>query len=405
MFDKTDEIKVLRDPIHGYIHIEYQVIWNALNTKEFQRLRRIHQLGGDFQVYHTAEHSRFSHSLGVYEIVRRMITENQSISNALNDKEKIEALCAALLHDLGHGPFSHFFEDLQNMHHEKRTISLLMDSSTEIHEVLSFENIELPQQICKILTHTHENPLLNQIISSQLDADRMDYLLRDAYETGTSYGNFDLERVLRTLRVYQGKLCVKESGMHSIEDYIMARYHMYWQVYLHPDAKSYEILIFQFFKRYQEIKDQYPISMFLPFHQSMMDNQDFLKMDECRMMVGFQEALESEDPILRDLSQRILDRHLFEWVENPDKSTKQVIWDQVQSQYDPKYYYYEDIKPSNAYLPYQEVDEIQTIWILTLKQQLAPMSSCSKIVKALLHMETQPNLRIYFPKEKHALFK
>ena len=334
-----------------------------------------------------------------------MITENQSISNALNDKEKIEALCAALLHDLGHGPFSHFFEDLQNMHHEKRTISLLMDPHTEIHQVLSFENIELPQQICKILTHTHENPLLNQIISSQLDADRMDYLLRDAYETGTSYGNFDLERVLRTLRVYQGKLCVKESGMHSIEDYIMARYHMYWQVYLHPDAKSYEILIFQFFKRYQEIKDQYPISMFLPFHQSMMDNQDFLKMDECRMMVGFQEALESEDSILRDLSQRILDRHLFDWIENPDESTKQVIWDQVQSQYDPKYYYYEDIKPSNAYLPYQEVDEIQTIWILTLKQQLAPMSSCSKIVKALLHMETQPNLRIYFPKEKRALFK
>ena len=109
MYKKTSETKVLRDPIHGYIHVDDQVIWDCINTREFQRLHRIHQLGGDFQVYHTAEHSRFSHSLGVYEIARRMISEVRSLKEALKEEEKIQVLCAALLHDLGHGPFSHFF--------------------------------------------------------------------------------------------------------------------------------------------------------------------------------------------------------------------------------------------------------------------------------------------------------
>ena len=109
MFNRTDETKVLRDPIHGYIHVQYQVIWDCLNAREFQRLHRIHQLGGVFQVYHTAEHSRFAHSLGVYEICRRMVYENDDINQALTESEKIQVMCAGLLHDLGHGPYSHFF--------------------------------------------------------------------------------------------------------------------------------------------------------------------------------------------------------------------------------------------------------------------------------------------------------
>ena len=123
MFNKTNETKVLRDPVHGYIHVKYQVIWDCINAKEFQRLHRIHQLGGDFQIYHTAEHSRFSHSLGVYEITRRMCEEVDSITATLSEYEKIQVLCAALLHDLGHGPFSHFFEILHKKHHEQMTCS------------------------------------------------------------------------------------------------------------------------------------------------------------------------------------------------------------------------------------------------------------------------------------------
>ena len=312
MYKKTSETKVLRDPIHGYIHVNDQVIWDCINTREFQRLHRIHQLGGDFQVYHTAEHSRFSHSLGVYEIARRMISEVRSLKEALKEEEKIQVLCAALLHDLGHGPFSHFFETITQVSHEQMTTHLILDPKTEVHQALTRASKDLPENVAWILMHKHPNPLLSQIISSQLDADRMDFLLRDAYETGTSYGTFDLERVLRTLRVKENRLCIKESGMHSIEDYIMARYHMYWQVYLHPDAKSYELLIQLFFKRYRKIVDQIePIEIFSCLLKERMTSEEFILMDEYRMMVGFQEALKSKDPILKDLATRILDRHLF----------------------------------------------------------------------------------------------
>ena len=397
MFNKTNETKVLRDPVHGYIHVKYQVIWDCINAKEFQRLHRIHQLGGDFQIYHTAEHSRFSHSLGVYEITRRMCEEVDSIAATLSEYEKIQVLCAALLHDLGHGPFSHFFETLHKKHHEQMTCDLILNPETEIHKALIKEDEALPQNIVLILTHQHAKPMMYQMISSQLDADRMDYLLRDAYETGTSYGNFDLERILRTLRVKNDSLCVKMSGMHSIEDYIMARYHMYWQVYLHPDAKSYEIMIQQFFKRYAQVRN---IEVFEPLLNGELSNKDFYLMDEHRMFYGFQQALECEDEILKDFANRILNRHLFEWIEDPSHQQIQEIKNKlVVSGYDLDYCYYEAISHSKAYLPYTENDENQIIWMLDSKKELVSLSSCSQIVKALLKMKNQTNKRIYFPKE------
>ncbi len=401
MYEKTNEIKVLRDPIHGYIHVEDQVIWDCINAREFQRLHRIHQLGGDFQVYHTAEHSRFSHSLGVYEIARRMIYEVKSLNEALDEDEKIQVMCAALLHDLGHGPFSHFFESITHVSHETMTQRLILDPGTEIHQALVKAKKDLPQKVASIIAHTHPRLLLTQIISSQLDADRMDFLLRDAYETGTSYGTFDLERVLRTLRVCEDKLCVKESGVHSIEDYIMARYHMYWQVYLHPDAKSYELLIHMFFKQYMNIHTQIrPIPIFECLCQSELSTEDFLLMDEYRMMVGFQEALRSKDPLLKDFASRILDRHLFDWIEDPTEEQESEVKERIQQRnLDLNYYFYEETSRYQAYLPYQEREEGQMIWILTSKKELLPLSQCSEIVKALLKMPNKTKKRIYFAKE------
>lgn len=160
--------------------------------------------------------------------------------------------------------------------------------------------------------------ILNQIISSQLDADRMDYLLRDAYETGTSYGTFDLERILRTMRVCDDQMCVKESGIHSVEDYIMARYHMYWQVYLHPDAKAFELLIWMFYRRYAQIREvvDLPSAKLLdePF-----DLDNFYMLDEYRLYSIVQDAAQCPDLYLSDLALRILDRRLFGWIEDPDE--------------------------------------------------------------------------------------
>lgn len=395
MFKRTNEEKVLRDPIHGYIHISYQVIWDCLNAKEFQRLHRIHQLGGDFQVYHTAEHSRFAHSLGVYEITRRIVSEIPSISNSLSEYEKIQVMCAALLHDIGHGPFSHFFEKLTNKNHEDMGIQIILDPTTEIHQALMRVSDDLCEKVASIINHTHPNKVLSQIISSQLDADRMDYLLRDAYETGTSYGTFDLERILRTMRYWNGKLCVKLSGMHSVEDYIMARYHMYWQVYLHPDAKSYEILIEMFFKRYELIRETKPISVFESLYHEM-SSQEFYLMDENRMFYGFQEALSLDDEILKEFASRILDRHLFDWKDNISKEEEENIKSNIK---DLEYYYYEEMSGKKALMPYQETNE--TIWILDSNEEIKPLSTCSEIVKALLKMENNPKKRIYFPKNEN----
>ena len=389
---KTDEVKVLRDPIHGYIHIEYEAIWQALNSREFQRLRRIHQLGGDFQVYHTAEHSRFSHSLGVYEIVRRMITEVESLADALSDNEKLEVMCAGLLHDLGHGPFSHTFESVMPVSHEQMTVNILRDPDTEIHRVLAQEREDLPEKVASILEHTHPNRLLSEMISSQLDADRMDYLLRDAYETGTSYGTFDLERILRTMRVHDSHLCVKESGMHSVEDYIMARYHMYWQVYLHPDARSFEILLMNFFRRHEMLGQ--PVDL-LKFDGSL---ENFLAMDDYRVMAGICLAAQSEDRVLADLAVRLRDRHLYGWIEDPDEKTEEKICGRFTGAGLPlEFCFYGETSSSRMYMPYRE--DHTPIRILTSDGRLKKLSGLSSIVSALEKMETRTKRRIYFPKE------
>lgn len=391
------EVKVLRDPIHGYIHIQDEVIWKLLNAPEFQRLHRIHQLGGDFQVYHTAEHSRFSHSLGVYEICRRMCEEIESLKASISRQERTAVLCAALLHDLGHGPFSHFFESITNISHEDITARLILRDSGLIRKILDAEDPGLAMQVVSILNHTADKPLLCDMISSQLDCDRMDYLLRDSYFTGTSYGSFDLERVLRTMRVHNGRLCIKKSGMHSVEDYIMARYQNYWQVYLHPDAYGYELLIFLFFKRYGVIRNELKIDLFEALFEPELDLERFLEMDDWSFFSGFRQASRMEDPILQDLAGRIIDRRLFDWKEiESEEEAVRIERILRQAGYPSDYYWQIQSFHMNEYLPYTE--EFQPILVLE-NGMLEKLSFYSAIAKALLQVKTQPAARVYFPKE------
>ena len=333
---RTNEHKVMRDPIHGYIHVDLQVVWDCINAAEMQRLRRIHQLGGDFQIYHTAEHSRFGHSLGVYEIVRRMVNEVVELHAQLSEYEKTLAMLAGLLHDIGHGPFSHAFESIGIWKHERYTLEIILQDS-EVHRILKKAHPDLPKDVADVIANTYANPLINQLISGQLDADRMDYLLRDAYFTGTSYGKFDLERIIRTMRIVNQKITVKESGIHSVEDYIMARYHMYWQVYLHPVARSYEGLLTMAFQR---MKDLYRIGdetlskleMFHPFLKDEPADIDALyRLDEAAALYGFALASRGGDPILRDLTRRILHRDLFEYASVHDQNEVEQIREKVKA--------------------------------------------------------------------------
>ena len=399
---RCNEQKVMRDPIHEYIHVDYQVIWDAINSKEFQRLRRIHQMGTSYQVYHTAEHSRFSHSLGVYEIIRRMVYEVKGLDDYLSEYEKITIMLAGLCHDLGHGPFSHFFESIIKPNHEKISAKILLEDS-DIHSVLIRYDEDLPNNIVAVLNHTHPNKVLTRMISSQLDADRMDYLLRDAYFTGTSYGHFDLERILRTLRVVDHQLVVKESGVHSVEDYIMARYHMYWQVYYHPTSRSIEAILYAFFNRLKDLMnedhsycDTYPMFKFIS-NEGEITIQEHYKLDETSCFYGFQCAQEDEDTILSDFAHRIIERKLFDYIDitssSDYESKKQEL---IQHGYNPEYYLYLDKAEKRPYSPYSEDDS--QIMILMPDKTIKELSQVSVIVSAIVFGKQKSENKIFFPK-------
>lgn len=404
MFERTEEVKVMRDPIHGYIHVHYKVIWDCINAREFQRLRRIHQLGGDFQVYHTAEHTRFSHSLGVYEIVRRMVEEIEELSRSLSEYEKCAAMLAGLLHDLGHGPFSHAFEAVSDCHHEQFTQRILLEDS-EIHRILSAADVRLPQDVADIIGYRYKNDLLNQLVSGQLDADRMDYLLRDAYFTGTSYGTFDMERILRTIRIQDAHLAVKESGIHSVEDYIMARYHMYWQVYLHPVARSYEIMIALLFERMKTLWKQKPsffagLEMFTPFLSGeRVAIEALFRLDEAAALYGFALLTQRSDPILRDLAARVLDRRLFAYTQEEADTYAKICPIAKANGYDPQYYVHRDHVTQKPYSPYKGRQGTHVIWIVDEQGTLSELSEKSAIVSALVDAKVKEQHLVYYPAE------
>ena len=401
---RLDETKVLKDPVHSYIHIHYEVIWNCLDSKEFQRLRRIRQLGGDFQVYPTAEHSRFSHSLGVYEIVRRMVTEVKTLCAELTEYEKVCVMLAGLLHDVGHGPFSHAFEHVTNHSHEEYTAKIIL-GDTELNSILRAVSKKMPEDIVSIIQHTHENDILNQIVSGQLDADRMDYLLRDSYFTATSYGQFDLERILRTMRVRktsEGRkvIVVKHTGIHSVEDYIMARYQMYWQVYYHPVARSYEAVFIQLFNRLKDIfkdnKDYFEdMKVLIPFlEKAEVSEEEYFRLDENSLLYCCALIQDKDDVIAADLAQRLQNRKLFEYVDYNEENLAQIQNMLRENGYDEQYYLRIENIEASVYSPYKG----RKILIEKLDGQIVALEKASTIVESITKGQTKKEGTIFFPR-------
>ena len=401
---RLDETKVLKDPVHSYIHIHYEVIWNCLDSKEFQRLRRIRQLGGDFQVYPTAEHSRFSHSLGVYEIVRRMVTEVKTLCVELTEYEKVCVMLAGLLHDVGHGPFSHAFEHVTNHSHEEYTAKIIL-GDTELNSILRVVSKKLPEDIVSIIQHTHENDILNQIVSGQLDADRMDYLLRDSYFTATSYGQFDLERILRTMRVRktsEGRkvIVVKHTGIHSVEDYIMARYQMYWQVYYHPVARSYEAVFIQLFNRLKDIfkdnKDYFEdMKALIPFLEKVeVSEEEYFRLDENSLLYCCALIQDKDDVIAADLAKRLQNRKLFEYVDYNEENLAQIQNMLRDNGYDEQYYLRIENIEASVYSPYKG----RKILIEKLDGQIVALEKASTIVESITKGQTKKEGTIFFPR-------
>lgn len=412
MKEPLREEKVFKDPVHEYVYVQDQTIWDLINTKEFQRLRRIRQLGTTYLTFHGAEHSRFSHSLGVYEITRRIISQFER--NNYPDwpaRERLVSLCAALLHDVGHGPFSHSLEEIFDTDHEVWTCNILT-GDTDINKVLRQVSDDFPEKVAAVIQKTYPNPIVVSLVSSQMDADRMDYLLRDAYYTGVNYGTFDLERILRVLRPYQGKIVVKESGMHAVEHYLMSRYQMYWQIYFHPVTRSSEIILRQIFRRAHELNQQgYSFRWMADPIQKLLNNtlslQDYLKLDESMTQMAFAEWSEESDELLSDLCLRFLNRRLYKYVtiEKPDEAFLAEVADALLSAgLNPDYHMEIDYPFDLPYDVYkldqynEEKKEKAPILLLDSEDGISEISVKSDIVRSITGLR-QGQYHLYFPQE------
>ncbi|EPY11121.1 MULTISPECIES: HD domain-containing protein [Paenibacillus] len=403
------EEKVFKDPVHNYVHVQDRTIWDLINTREFQRLRRIRQLGTSYLTFHGAEHSRFSHSLGVYEITRRIISQFER--NQYEDwpqEERLVALCAALLHDVGHGPFSHSIEEAFDMFHEDWTYRIIIED-TDINRVLRQVDPQLPTKVASVIRRTYERPIVVNLVSGSLDADRMDYLLRDAYFTGVNYGTFDIDRILRVLRPLKDRIVVKESGMHAVEHYLLARYEMYWQVYFHPVTRSSEMLLRLIFKRAKELylggyTFQYFLSPLDALFEGTITTEQYIQMDEAFVQTAFMQWTREKDERLVDLCQRFMERKLYKYieVEQMDEDLQERLraeWSQIGL--DPNYELMFDSPFDKPYDVYRKGDarSQQHIMLWGRDQQIVELSKKSDIVRSISGIRRGKHY-IYFPMDK-----
>ncbi len=311
-----NEQKVFKDNVLGYVKVDDQIIWDLINTPEFQRLRRIRHLGGLSMVFHTGEHSRFSHSLGVYEITRRMIGSIDGL--VLTPRERILVLCSALLHDIGHGPLSHAFETISSINHENVTIRIIKESSN-VSKILNQYDAMFINDICNVLQHKYENPVVTSIISSQIDADRLDYLVRDSYNSGVVYGITDLDRLFRIAKIVDDKICFKYRSIKELEIYLLSRMCMYEQVYFHPNGRSYELLFQMALLRYNDLKLQgYNFKHNYDLLENISDDislEQFFLLDDATVIHYMKCFMMESDCILSDLSRRFINRDLFKFID------------------------------------------------------------------------------------------
>lgn len=310
--------KIINDPVHGFITINDDLIWQIINHPYFQRLRRIKQMAMAHLVYPGAVHSRFAHSLGAYHLMCNALDELKQKGNDISKSEEQAAKIAILLHDIGHGPFSHALEkSLVNVHHEEISLLLMKQLNASFNGQLDLA--------IDIFTGNTDKTFLHQLVSSQLDVDRLDYLARDSFYSGVSEGVIGYDRIIKMLCVVNNELAVEEKGIHSIEKFLIARRLMYWQVYLHKAVLSSEQLLLSVLKRAKEISHSgahlfasSALQVFLQHEITLKDFElnpeilnNFTRIDDDDILCAVKEWSNHSDPILSDISKRILNRNLF----------------------------------------------------------------------------------------------
>ncbi len=401
MFKKLKDTKVFRDPLYGNIKVDYEIILELIDSKEVQRLRRIRQLSGVSLVFHTAEHTRFPHSLGTYEMARQVIENNQSIRNSLSEYEQMVLMTTALLHDIGHGPFSHAFEHIFDTPHEVMTIKLIQSELTDVNKVLKKHNKDLIKDISDVLSYKHSNHIISSLISSQIDVDRMDYLSRDSYSTGAKYGLIDYHRLIKIMDVVDNKLVFKAVGSYTIESYLMSRYHMYWQVYFHPTARSYEAILESIYRRLGDLhKDGYNFEANVDLLFDTLDNHDidsYLELDDTYINGIIKQLSRSKDKILADLCTRFLTRKLFKYIEvdaNNEKSLE-IKNKYISNELLNRYYFKEDTVKQSAYITSAKTD-INETKILLENGSIVTLSNYSDVIRGLINSSDKKETTIFY---------
>lgn len=316
---QTNVHKILNDPVYGFITIPDQLIFELIEHPFFQRLRRISQLGLSYLVYPGAYHTRFHHALGSMYLMMEAVEILRRKGHEISDEEALAVYIGILLHDIGHGPFSHALEHsiAKEIHHESISLLFMEELNKQFDGKLDLA--------IKIFKGEYERQFLHQLISSQLDMDRLDYLRRDSFYTGVTEGRINAERLLTMLNVHDDQLVIDAKGIYSVEKFIIARRLMYWQVYLHKTVLSAEFLLMMILKRAREIYSKgvtihgsSSLRAFLSQDVNMTEFKSdpqwlyrFSRLDDYDLLSAVKEWCHHDDEMLSELSHRLIDRRLL----------------------------------------------------------------------------------------------
>ena len=311
--------KLFNDPVYGFVSIAYETVFDLIEHPYFQRLRNIKQLGLTHLVYPGALHTRFHHALGAMHLMGIALETLKNKGVAITEEEAEAVTIAILLHDIGHGPFSHALESciVPGVQHEALSVLIM-------HRLNKTFNGKLSLAIA-IFENKYEKKFLHQLVSSQLDMDRLDYLNRDSFYTGVSEGVIGFDRILKMLHVVNDELVVEEKGIYSIEKFLISRRLMYWQVYLHKTVIAAEQLLVKIFQRAKDIANK-GVPLFASpsfnlllankisteaFYENELYLDAFMKLDDSDLFSAIKVWAEHEDPILAKLCKLLIDRKLF----------------------------------------------------------------------------------------------
>ncbi|RRJ88567.1 HD domain-containing protein [Paenimyroides tangerinum] len=332
-----NKLKILNDPIYGFISIPNSLLYDLIEHPYFQRLRRINQMGLSYLVYPGATHTRFHHALGCMHMMQKAVQVLKSKNVEISQEEENALYIAILLHDIGHGPFSHAMENsiVENVHHEEISLFFMNALNDEFNGQLSLA--------IEIFKGNYHRKFLLQLISSQMDMDRMDYLKRDSFYSGVAEGNINSERLVQMINVHDDYLVVEEKGIYSVEKFLVGRRLMYWQCYLHKTSVMAEMILTKILKRAKELTEKGvhlwcsdSLHFFLTNHIEKADfNKEALKkfalLDDSDIIGALKNWQFHEDFILSSLSNSIINRNLFH-ILNVEKNQQNELLDLYRKQ-------------------------------------------------------------------------